>query len=123
MDAEVEAARRDIDAHEIAQIPRAKLEPLYVDFGCLAKDAQQHITLTNSGQVGNLCEEAVCCDEWAQVTFVILPLSVILPDTDSELAEMCLMNRVQRPVMLRPIPLPARQAGRLKRETRQGTAP
>ena len=62
VDAEVEAARRDIDAHEIAQIPRAKLEPLYVDFGCVAKDAQQHITLTNSGQVGNLCEEAVCCD-------------------------------------------------------------
>ena len=105
MEAEVEAARRDIDAHEIAQIPRAKLEPLYVDFGCVAKDAQQHITLTNSGQVGYLCEEAVCCAEWAQVTFVILLLSVILPDTDSDAAEMCLMNHVQRPTMLRPIPL------------------
>ena len=54
VDAEVEAARRDIDAHEIAQIPRAKLEPLYVDFGPVVKDTQQHITLTNSGQVGNL---------------------------------------------------------------------
>ncbi|CAK0784059.1 hypothetical protein CVIRNUC_007262 [Coccomyxa viridis] len=51
VDAEVEAARRDIDAHEIAQIPRAKLEPLYVNFGSVAKDAQQHITLTNCGQV------------------------------------------------------------------------
>ena len=52
MDAEVEAARRDIDAHEIAQIPRAKLEPLYVDFGCIAKDAQQHITLTKQWSGG-----------------------------------------------------------------------
>ena len=68
MDAEVEAARRDIDAHEIAQIPRAKLEPLYVDFGPVVRDAQQHITLTNSGQVSNLYEGAVCCDERARLT-------------------------------------------------------
>ena len=77
MDAEVEAARRDIDAHEIAQIPRAKLDPLFVDFGLVAKDAQQQITLTNTGQVGDLCEGAVCCDEWAQVTFAMLLLSLI----------------------------------------------
>ena len=118
MDAEVEAARRDIDAHEIAQIPRAKLELLYVNFGSVAKDAQQHITLTNCGQVGNACEGAVCCDQWAQVTISMLLLSIILPDTGSALAEMCLMNHVQRTVMLRPILLPARQAGWLW----QGTA-
>ena len=75
VDAEVEAARRDMDAHEIAQIPRAKLEPLFVDFGLIAKDGQQHITLTNTGQVGDLCEGAVYYDGWAPLTFVELLLS------------------------------------------------
>ena len=59
----MEAARRDIDAHEIAQIPRAKLEPLFVDFGSVTKDAQQHITLTNTGQVGNLSKGVVYSDD------------------------------------------------------------
>ena len=96
VDAEVEAARRDIDAREIAQIPRAKLEPLYVNFGFVAKDAQQHITLTNCGQVGSVCEGAVCCDQWTHVTYSMLLLSIILPDTGSALAEMCLMDHAQR---------------------------
>ncbi len=51
MDAEVEAARRKLDAAEIAAIPRARLEPLFIDFGLVSGDAQQEVTLMNTGQV------------------------------------------------------------------------
>ena len=47
----IEAARRELDAHEIAQIPRAELSPLFVDLGIISQDVNREITLTDTGQV------------------------------------------------------------------------
>lgn len=50
----IEAARRELDAHEVAQIPRAELSPLFVDLGVISSDVKCDITLTNTGQVNML---------------------------------------------------------------------
>ena len=54
MDAEVEAARRKVDAAEIAAIPRACLEPLFLDFGLVSRDMRREASLINTGQVSML---------------------------------------------------------------------
>ena len=51
MDAAVEAARREVDAKELAQIPKAKLEPLFLDLGLITCDVKRDIVLTNTGEV------------------------------------------------------------------------
>ena len=54
MNAEVEAARRKVDAAEIAAIPRARLEPLLLDFGLVSGDMRREASLINTGQVSML---------------------------------------------------------------------
>lgn len=54
VDAEVEAARRKVDAAEIAAIPRARLEPLFLNFGLVSGDTLREATLINTGQVSML---------------------------------------------------------------------
>jgi hypothetical protein len=54
LNAEVEAARREADAAEIAAIPRARLEPLFLDFGLVSGDMRREATLINTGQVSTL---------------------------------------------------------------------
>ena len=49
--AAVEAARREMDADELAKVPKAKLEPLFLDFGRISRNVEQDIILTNTGQV------------------------------------------------------------------------
>lgn len=53
VEAAVEAARREVDAEELAQIPRAELEPCFLDFGFVSCDVERDLVLTNTGQVSS----------------------------------------------------------------------
>ena len=53
VEAAVEAARREVDADELAQVPRAELEPRFLDFGVVSCDIERDLVLTNTGQVGS----------------------------------------------------------------------
>ena len=48
----MEAARREVNAQEMAEIPRARLEPLDIDLGEISDNTEHDMILANTGQVG-----------------------------------------------------------------------
>ena len=53
MAAAVDAARRTVDAREMAAVPRCELDPLHADFGdvMFAQEKRLRLLLRNVGQV------------------------------------------------------------------------
>ena len=54
----MKAARREVDAGDSAKMPRAKLEPIFLNIGNITGDIKRDIILTNTGKV---CKEYLQC--------------------------------------------------------------
>ena len=73
VEAAVAAARRKMDADELAKVPRAKLDPLFLDFGRISCNVERDVILTNTGQVsfaqtGSECPSFQCPTECITLT-------------------------------------------------------
>lgn len=106
VDEAVEAARREVDADELARIPRLLLEPLFLDLGLVSCDVKRDIILTNTGQVSiaqvrDACPSCQCAEEI--LTLSLIPSSVhVIIKSAAFVTDAMLPLKVTCPIFVAP---------------------